>query len=107
MVRKVLAEHREQSALKVLQVRKVLKVCKDMMVLKELQVRKVLLEHKAFKAYKPPTKPPKTRLHELYNMIEPLNMELKMEQLAVRYDEHKEEIAKAKREMKREKLFYV
>ena len=62
---------------------------------------------KAFKAFKPPTKAPKTRLHELYHMIEPLNMELKMEELAVRYDEHKAELAKAKRELKREKLFYV
>ena len=62
---------------------------------------------KAFKAYKPPTKAPKTRLHELYHMIEPLNLELKMEELAVRYDEHKAELAKAKRDMKMERLFYV
>ena len=62
---------------------------------------------KAFKAYKPPTKAPKTRLQELYNMIEPLKVELKIESLAVRYDEHKAEIAKAKRDMKMERLFYV
>ena len=62
---------------------------------------------KAFKAYKPPTKAPKTRLHELYNMIEPLKVELKMEELAVCYDEHKAEIAKAKRDMKMERLFDV
>ena len=62
---------------------------------------------KAFKAYKPPTKAPKTRLQELYNMKELLNLEMVMEEFALRYDEHKEELAKAKRELKREKLFYV
>jgi hypothetical protein len=62
---------------------------------------------KAFKAYKPPTKAPKTRLQEIVDMIEPLKLELRMEQLAVRYDEHKVELAKAKRELKLEKLFDV
>jgi hypothetical protein len=62
---------------------------------------------KAFKAYKPPTKEPKTRLQELENMIEPLKLELTIEKLAVRYDEHKAELAKAKRELKLEKLFDV
>jgi hypothetical protein len=62
---------------------------------------------KAFKAYKPPTKAPKTRLQELYNTIEPLKLELNMEQLAVRYDEHKAELAKVKRDMKMERLFDV
>ena len=62
---------------------------------------------KAFKAYKPPTKTPKTKLQELENAIEPLKLELNMEQLAVRYDELKSELAKAKRELKMERLFDV
>ena len=62
---------------------------------------------KAFKAYKPPAKAPKTRLQELENMIEPLKLELRMENLAVRYDEHKAELAKTKRELKLERLFDV
>jgi hypothetical protein len=62
---------------------------------------------KEFKAYKPPTKQPKTRLEELENIIRPLKLELAMEEAAVNYDTMKYNIKQAKRELKLEKLFDV
>ena len=62
---------------------------------------------KAFKAYKSPNKPPKTRLKELEHLIEPLNLEWTMERAALRYDELKNELNRAKREMKLERLFVL
>jgi hypothetical protein len=62
---------------------------------------------KEFKAYQPPTKAPKTRIDELNNMIKPLRMELFMEIAARDYDTMKSDLAKAKRELKMEKLFDV
>ena len=62
---------------------------------------------KAFKAYKPPTKAPKTRIEEIENTIRPLQLELAMEQAARNYDTMKSDLAKAKRDMKMERLFDV
>jgi hypothetical protein len=66
-----------------------------------------LTARKEFKAYQPPTKQPKTRIDELNNMIKPLRMELFMEIAARDYDTMKSDLAKAKRELKLEKLFDV
>ena len=62
---------------------------------------------KAFKVYKPPTKAPKTRIEEIENTIRPLQLELAMEQAARNYDTMKSDLAKAKRDMKMERLFDV
>jgi hypothetical protein len=60
---------------------------------------------KAFKDYKPPTKPPKTRIEEIENTMKPLDFELFMEYAARDYDTMKSELAKAKRDLKLEKMF--
>jgi hypothetical protein len=60
---------------------------------------------KAFKDYKPPTKPPKTRIEEIENTMKPLDFELFMEYAARDYDTMKSELTKAKREMRLEKMF--
>ena len=49
---------------------------------------------KAFKAYQAPTKPAKTRLEEIERALVPLNLELKMEQYAKKYDMYKSHVFK-------------
>jgi len=73
--------------------------------LKKHSYETYLTARKEFKAYKPPTKAPKTRIDELNNMIKPLRMELYMEVAANDYDTMKSELAKAKRDLKLEKMF--
>jgi hypothetical protein len=75
--------------------------------LKKHSYETFLTARKEFKAYKPPTKQPKTRIDELNNMIKPLRMELFMECAARDYDTMKSDLVKAKRDMKLEKLFNV
>jgi hypothetical protein len=75
--------------------------------LKKHSYETFLTARKEFKAYKPPTKQPKTRIDELNNMIKPLRMELFMEVAASDYDTMKSELTKAKRNLKLEKLFNV
>jgi hypothetical protein len=66
------------------------------------------LEHKkAFKAYTPPTKQPKTRIEEIQNQLQPLNLELAMEEAARAYDRAKSELMRLNRELKLERRFSV
>lgn len=60
---------------------------------------------KNFNAYKPPTKQPKTRIEEIENSMRPMHFELSMEYAARDYDTMKSDLAKAKRDLKLEKLF--
>jgi len=73
--------------------------------LKKHSYETYLTARKEFKAYKPPTKAPKTRIDEINNMIKPLRMELYMEVAANDYDTMKSELTKAKRDLKLEKMF--
>jgi hypothetical protein len=62
---------------------------------------------KAFKAYTPPTKQPKTRLEEIHNQLQPLNLELAMEEAARAYDRAKSQLMHLNRELKLERRFSV
>jgi hypothetical protein len=73
--------------------------------LKKHSYETYLTARKEFKAYKPPTKAPKTRIDEINNIIKPLRMELFMEIAARDYDTMKSELTKAKSDMRLEKMF--
>ncbi|NBS69495.1 hypothetical protein EBT31_11365 [bacterium] len=60
---------------------------------------------KAFKAYKPPTRNPKTRIDELRDKIAPLELEESMEVAALNYDQARSELDRLRRDLKLEKLF--
>jgi hypothetical protein len=60
---------------------------------------------KAYKAYTPPTKTPKTRVEELENIIAPLDLELAMERAARSYDNYKSELTRVKRDIRLENQF--
>lgn len=67
----------------------------------------LVYDKKMFKEYKPPTKTPKTRLKELENTIQPLQLELNIERAALKYKKFKDDLARAKRDLKLEKTFSV
>jgi hypothetical protein len=60
---------------------------------------------KAFKEYKPPTKPAKTRVDEILNLMRPLQLELDMEHAATRVDQLKKEKTRVTRFVRMEKTF--
>jgi hypothetical protein len=74
---------------------------------KKKAYQKYIDNRKAFKAYKPLTKKPKTRAEELETTMYPLRLELDMEYAAREYDNDKVELIRAKRDLKLEKLFKI
>lgn len=60
---------------------------------------------KRFKEYKPPTKPAKTRVEELENLMKPLQLELAMERAATNVDNLKKEKTRTARFVRMEKTF--
>jgi uncharacterized coiled-coil DUF342 family protein len=62
---------------------------------------------KAFKELKPPTKPPKTRVDELHDLIAPLQAELAMELAATRVDGLTRTRGNIVKQLNREKKFVL
>jgi hypothetical protein len=60
---------------------------------------------KLFKDYKPPTKPAKTRVDEILNLMRPLQLELNMEHAASRVDQLKKDKTRTARLVRMEKTF--
>lgn len=74
---------------------------------KKLAYATYIEARKAYTAYSPPTKQPKTRLEELENIIVPLDLELVMERAAKAYDDYKSELARVKRDIRLENQFKI
>lgn len=62
---------------------------------------------KAFKEYKAPTTPAKTRLQEIERLMEPLKLEYEKEKYAEAYDRHSKNVRYYKRMIRLENLFTI
>lgn len=74
---------------------------------KSTMYNRYIESRKAFNSYKASTSVCKTRHEELKRELEPLNLELNMEECAWQYDMLKAEVTRVKKEIKLEKMFHL